>query len=241
MKEIIKSTLILIITITLFSTAVFAWFSLSNESNLQPVNAEIVKRELNLDVEYGINGGGYNSFDEPATINAYLSSMLPGDSIDIRVIVENSNLIGDPDMQIEIVLDNIRASETDIAYDLTDFFYIENGIITLTWYASSQDFIDNNSYAQNNITLDVIDATNIEYLGYDLESYRMSNLFDYYMEGENIIINNDITIYQSNIASQNFVTIEFSMTLDPYVPDYGTGFQNGELLIDGLYSLIDEE
>lgn len=241
MKQIIKSTFILIITIALFSTAVFAWFSLSNESNLQAVNAEVVKRELNLDIEYGINGGGYNSFSEPATLNAYLSSMLPGDSINIKVIVENSNILGDPDMQIDIVLDNIRAMETDIDYDLTDFFYIENGIITLTWYASSQDYIDNNSYLVNPIALDVIDETEIEYLGYDLETYRMSNLFDYYMDGEEIIMNNDITVFNSNLASQHVVTIEFSITLDPYTPDFGAGFQDGELLIDGLYSLINEE
>jgi hypothetical protein len=241
MKEIIKSTLILLITIAIFSTAVFAWFSLSNDSDIQEVNADIVQRAINLDIEYGINGGGYNSFDEPATLNAYLSSMLPGDSINIRVIVENSNLIGDPDMQIEIILDNIRASETDIEYDLTDFFFIENGIIILTWYASSQDFINNNSYAVNNIALDLIDATPIEYLGYDLEPYRINNLFDFYMSGEDIIVNNDITVYESNIASQNIVTIEFSITLDPFTPDFGTGFQNGELLIDGLYSLINEE
>lgn len=241
MKQIIKSTFILFLTIAIFSTAVFAWFSLSNESNLQAVNAEVVKRELNLDIEYGINGGGYNSFDEPATLNAYLSSMLPGDSIDIRVIAENSNPFGNPDMQIDIVLDNIRAMETDIEYDLTDFFYIENGIITLTWYASSQDFINNNSYAINNIALDLIDETEIEYLGYDLEAYRMSNLFDYYMDGENIIMNNDITVFESNLASQHIVTIEFLISLDPYTPDFGTGFQDGELLIDGLYALMNEE
>ncbi len=241
MKEIIKSTLILLITIAIFSTAVFAWFSLSNDSDIQEVSANVVKREINLDIEYGINGGGYNSFDEPATLNAYLSSMLPGDSLDIRVIVENSNDIGDPDMQIEIILDNIRASETDIEYDLTDFFFIENGIITLTWYATNQDFIDNNSFDVDSIALDIIDATPIEYLGYNLEPYRINNLFDYYMNGEDIIVNNDISIYESYIASQNVVTIEFSITLDPYTPDYGTGFQNGELLIDGLYTLVNEE
>ncbi|BCR36240.1 hypothetical protein [Mariniplasma anaerobium] len=240
MKEIIKSTIVILITIALFSTAVYAWFSLSNESNLQEVNTEVVKRELNLDIEYGINGGGYNSFNEPATLNAYLSSMLPGDSINIRVIVENSNLIGDPDMSIDIVLDNIRAAQTDIEYDLTDFFYIDNGIVTLTWYASSQDFIDNTYYLEDDISLDVIDGTDIEYLGYNLEEYRINNLYDYYMDGENMIIDNNITVFESNIASQHILTIEFSISLDPYTPDEGTGFQDGELLIDGLYSLINE-
>lgn len=240
MKDMIKSTIVILITLALFSTAVYAWFSLSNESNVQEVSTEIVKREVNLDVEYGINGGGYNSFDEPATINSYLSAMLPGDMINIKVSVENSNLIGDPDMQIDIVLDNIRASLTDIEYDLTDFFYIENGEVVLTWYASVQDLINENSYSVNNITLDTIDPTTIEYFGYDLQTYRMSNIFDYYMDGQQMVIGNDITIFESYIPSQHILTIEFSITLDPYTPDYGIGFQNGELLIDGLYSLINE-
>ncbi len=240
MKEMIKSTIIIMITLAIFTTAVYAWFSLSNESNIQEVNTEVVTREVNLDIAYGINGGGYNSFNEPATINAYLSSMLPGDSINIKVTVENPNLIGDPDMHIDIVLDNIRASLTDIEYDLTDFFYIDNGIISLTWYASIEDLVTENAYAQNNIDLDMIDETAYEYLGYDLESYRLSNLFDYYMDGQEMVINNDITIFESSIASQHIVTIEFSITLDPYTPDFGTGFQDGELLIDGLYSLINE-
>lgn len=240
MKDMIKSTIVILITLVLFSTAVYAWFIISDESIIQEVNTEIVKREVNLDVEYGINGGGYSSFDEPATINSYLSAMLPGDSINIKVNVENANLIGDPDMQIEIVLDNIRSGLTDIEYDLTDFFYIDNGQVILTWYASAQDLINENAYSNNTIVLNTIDPTMINYLGYDLQTYRMSNIFDYSINGQEMVIGNDITIFETSIPSQHILTIEFSITLDPYTPDFGTGFQDGELLIDGLYSLISE-
>jgi hypothetical protein len=35
--------------------------------------------------------------------------------------------------------------------------------------------------------------------------------------------------------------IEFSIGFDPYTPDEGLGFQNGELLIDGLYTFFGDE
>ena len=68
----------------------------------------------------------------------------------------------------------------------------------------------------------------------------MSNLFDYYMDGGNMVIENNINVFESTIASQHIVVIDFSIGLDPYTPDQGVGFQDGELLIDGLYSLIKE-
>ncbi len=240
MKQIIKSIIIMLIAITLFTTAVYAWFSQTNVNNIKEVSSEVIRRNLNLEVQYGINGGGYTSFNEPADINAYLSSMLPGDLINIRVVVSNSNPIGDDDMELDITLFNIRAMQTAIEYNLTDFFFIENGIINLKWFESNPDYVANNYYLDDDILLDLIDVNPIEYLGYNLESYRMSNLFDYYMDGGNMVIENNINVFESTIASQHIVVIEFSIGLDPYTPDQGVGFQDGELLIDGLYSLIQE-
>ena len=81
--------------------------------------------------------------------------MLPGDLINIRVT--GVILIGDPDMEIEIVLNN-RAMQTAIEYNLTDFFFIENGIINLKWFESNSDYVANNYYIDDDIVLDLIDA-----------------------------------------------------------------------------------
>ncbi len=238
MKQMLKSVIMLITSIILFTAVVYAWFAVSNESNIQPLEGDVIRRDLDMDIEYGINGGGYTNFDDPAEINAYLSSMLPGDFINIKVVVRNSNPLGDEHMGLDIVLYNIRAMETDIAYDLTDFFFIDNGTIKLTWYASSADYSIDNAFLIENIAISPIDITPIEYLGYDLEPSRINNLFDHYLEGEDLIIENNITVLESSLASQHIVVIEFSIGLDPYTPNDGVGIQNGELLIDGLYTLI---
>jgi hypothetical protein len=238
MKQMLKSVIMLITSIVLFTAVVYAWFALSNESNIQPINGNVIRRELDMDIQYGINGGGYTNFDEPAEINAFLSSMLPGDYINIKVVVKNSNPIGDADMQLDIIMYNIRAMETDIDYDLTDFFFLDEGTINLTWYESNTEYNLNNSYLVQNILISQINESAIHYLGYDLEPNRMSNLFNHQYVEEELIIENNITILQSSLASQHIVVIEFSIGLDPYTPNDGTGFQNGELLIDGLYTLI---
>lgn len=240
MKQMLKSVIMLITSIILFTAVVYAWFALSNESNIQPIQGDVIRRELDLDIQYGINGGGYTNFDEPAEINAYLSSMLPGDFINIKVVVKNSNPIGDNDMALDIIMYNIRAMETSIDYDLTDFFFLEDGIINLTWYESNAEYIAENPYLDQDIMIAQISDVTIEYLGYNLEQSRISNLFDHYLEGEDLMIENNITVLEASLASQHIVVIEFSIGLDPYTPDDGVGFQNGELLIDGLYTLIDE-
>jgi len=238
MKQMLKSVIMLITSIILFTAVVYAWFALSNESNIQPINGSVIRRELDMDIQYGINGGSYTNFDEPAEINAFLSSMLPGDFINIRVVVRNSNPIGDADMELDIIMYNIRAIETEIEYDLTDFFFLDQGTIKLTWYESNTQFGLNNSYLIQNVLISQINESAIHYLGYDLEEHRLSNLFNHSYEGEDIVIENNITILESNLSSQHIVVIEFSIGLDPYTPNDGVGFQNGELLIDGLYTLI---
>jgi len=154
MKQMILAVIMLISSIFMFAAVVYAWFTLSNENTVQPVNASIIERNVDLLMEYGKNGGSYESFEQPADINAYLNSSLPGDEIALRLTVQNGNAIGSPDLNIEITLMNIRASVSDIEYDLTDFFFIESGQVTLTWYASSTDLALGNSYLVQQIVLD---------------------------------------------------------------------------------------
>lgn len=240
MKHLLKASIMLIASLALFTAVVFAWFTNSNYSNIQPVNAQMIERNLDMDIEFGINGGGYQSFDQPADINAYLSAMNPGDLINIKVIILNSNSISSPDLIVNIMLKNIRATETDEPYDLTHFFYLENGTIDLTWYQSIQDYYDLNSYNSQSILIDQIDNTSIDYIGIPLESYRLSNVFNHHMDGEELVVENNINILQTVLPSQQLIVVEFSIGLDPYTPDVGLGIQNGELLIDGLYTYIND-
>ncbi|RJX27593.1 MAG: hypothetical protein C4537_00505 [Acholeplasma sp.] len=241
MKQLLKSSVMLIASIMLFTAVVYAWFSLSNENKVQPISQNVIERNINTEIEYGINGGGYESFENPADLNAYLSALNPGDAIDIRVTIANDNMIGTPDVPIDIMLYNIRASETEEIYDLTDFFALENGTITLTWYASIEDYNLDNAYLVQDISVTAIDTNTIDYIGVPLDNYRLSNLFNHYMDGETLVIENNIDILDTAMVSQHIVVIEFSISFDPYTPDEGLGFQDGELLIDGLYTMLDEE
>jgi hypothetical protein len=240
MKQMIKASLMFLTALSLFVTVVFAWFTISSQNYINPVNVSVIERDLQLDVEYGINGGAYESFENEAEINAFLDAMIPGDFINIKVVVQNKNTLSSPDLSFDIILTNIRASVTDIEYDLTDFFFIENGTIKLTWYVSASAYFANDPYLIDEITLDIIDDTDILYLGYNLIEYRLNNLFDYEIIDDEIVKTNDITIFNTTIQSQHVVVIEFSIGLDPYTPSKGLGIQNGELLIDGLYSMFDE-
>jgi len=240
MKQMVLAVIMLISSIFMFAAVVYAWFNLSNENTVQPVSASIIERNIDLLMEYGLNGGGYESFDEPADINAYLNSSLPGDFIALRLTVANNNTLGSADMYIDITLMNIRASLTDIEYDLTDFFFIESGQVSLTWYASLADLQTENPYLVQQISLDRINETTIDYLGVPLNDYRFSNIFGTEMNGEELEIINNVGILESTpIGAGYLVVIEFTIGFDGYTPDFGTGFQNGELLIDGLYTLYD--
>lgn len=236
MKQLIKATLMFIASLTLFTAVVYAWFSNSNYSQIQPMNAQMIERNLDMDIEFGINGGGYSSFDQPADINAYLSAMNAGDLINIRVIILNSNNVSSPALDLNIMLYNIRSTATEQLYDLTDFFYLENGTINLTWYDSVQDYYASNASSYQSILINQINDSTIMYKGIALESYRLSNIFNHTYQGENIIIENNIDILQTSLASQKLIVVEFSIGLDAYTPDQGQGYQNGELLIDGLYT-----
>jgi hypothetical protein len=83
----------------------------------------------------------------------HFNNMIPGDTIDLRVTVENTNAIGAEDMTIDIMLNNIRSTDTEIEYDLTDFFYIYAGIITVTWYDNLADYMSNTPLQVQQITL----------------------------------------------------------------------------------------
>lgn len=240
MKQLVKATIMFIASLSLFTAVVYAWFTNSNESNIQPVNASMIERNIDMDIDFGINGGGYQNFDQPADINAFLSTMQAGDQINIRVTIQNSNTIATPDMLLNIMLFNIRASESDIAYDLMDFFYIVDGTMNLSWYYNLEDYHAKNHYQTQSILLAQIDETLIEYVGVSLESYRLSNVLNHYMDGDNLVIENNITILETAIASQQIIVVEFSIGLDGYTPSFGTGIQNGELLIDGIYTLFEQ-
>lgn len=240
MKQMVLAVIMLISSIFMFAAVVYAWFTLSNENTVQPVSASVIERSVEIDMAYGKNGGSYESFDEPADINAYLNSSLPGDTIQLRLTIENANTLGTPDMNLDITLMNIRASESDSEYDLTDFFFISSGSVTLTWYASRIDMEAENSYLVQEILLDRIDESTIDYLGVPLNDYRFSNIFDTEMNGEELEIINNVGILESTpIGAGYLVVIEFTIGFDGYTPDQGTGFQDGELLIDGLYTLFE--
>ncbi len=241
MKQVITSLVMFIASFILLIGVVFAWFTVSNENSIQPISNSVISREVNLGVEYGINGGSYYSFNDPADINAYLNNMLPGDFINIRVTAENSNAIGAEDVTIDIMLRNIRATETDIPYNLTDFFTIYQGIITVTWYDSLEDYVNNIPLQSQNINLTQYDLNLIDYEGRDLEINRLSNLFNREMVGEELVIENNIDILNTTFSSGQIIVIEFSIGFDPYTPDQGAGFQDGELLIDGLYTYFGDE
>jgi hypothetical protein len=241
MKQVITSLVMFIASFVLLIGVVFAWFTVSNENSIQPINNSVISREVNLGVEYGINGGSYFSFNDPAEINAYLNNMLPGDFINIRVTAENSNAIGAEDVTIDIMLRNIRSTETEIPYDLTDFFSIYQGIITVTWYDSLEDYVNNIPLQSQNINLIQYDTNIIGYEGRDLEMNRLSNLFNREMVGEELVIENNIDILNTTFSSGQIIVIEFSIGFDPYTPDQGIGFQDGELLIDGLYTYFGDE
>jgi hypothetical protein len=240
MKQLLKATIMFIASLALFTAVVYAWFTNSNYSNIQPINANVIQRNVDMEVSFGINGGGYESFDEPSELNAYLSAMNAGDIINIRVVIQNTNEIDIPDMLLEIMLNNIHASDTEEPYDLTDFYYIENGTIDLTWYDSYQSLQLDQSYQTQSVLLDQIDETVIDYIGVSLESYRLSNVYNHYMDGETLVVENDITILNTTLASQHLIVVQFNMGLDAYTPDQGFGFQDGELFIDGLYTFFSE-
>ena len=240
MRKVLSSLIMFISAFSLFVTVVYAWYAISTENQVQPVSLEVMKTNVDLDVEYGKNGGSYESFNEPAEINAYLRSILPGDSIDIRVTVANYNELGSPDMEVAIKLLNIRSSETDHIYDMTDFFSLENANIELTWYDSLSNYTSGIFYQEQNVLITPIDESVIMYQGLPLETYRLSNLFDHYDDQGSLVVENNISILESTpIPSQHILVIEFSFILDAYTPDQG-GFQDGELLIDGLYSELDQ-
>lgn len=240
MKQLLKSTIMFITSLVLFTAVVYAWFTNSNVSNIQPVNASMIERNLDMDVDFGINGGGYESFDQPADINAFLSSMQAGDQINIRVAILNSNSITAPDMLLNIMLYNIRATESDFEYDLTDFFYIVDGTMVLTWYQDINQYYAENPFQVQPILLSQIDETVIDYQGVALETYRLSNVFNHYMDGETLVVENNISILETTIPSGHLITVEFSIGLDGYTPDEGLGIQHGELLIDGIYTLFEQ-
>ena len=240
MKQLLKATVMFIASLTLLTAVIYAWFSNSNYSDIQPMNAQTIERNLDMDIEFGINGGGYSSFEDSADINAYLSAMNAGDLINIRVVILNSNSLASPDLDLNIMLFNIRASETTSLYDLTDYFYLDNGTINLTWYHSINEYYAENSYSTQSILIDQINEAQVDYIGLPLHSYRLSNIFNHYMDGENLIIENNIGVLETTIASQELIIVEFSLGLDAYAPEDEIGIQNGELLIDGLYTFFEE-
>jgi hypothetical protein len=240
MKRLVQSVIFLITSTLLLSAALFAWFTNSLESNIRPISGSVIKREINFDVAYGKNGGGYQNFIDPADINAYLRALVPGDSVDIKVVILNSNNPSDPALNLSIKLFNIRASETEVPYNLLDFYHIKDRTVKLTWYDSMADYVALNVGGTLDILLEMNDPTSVIYKGLPLEDGRLRNLFDSYVNDQDeTIYEPHISIYDGQIPSGAVFVIEFSFLLDLYTPN-GVGFHDGELKIDGLYSFYDE-
>ncbi len=237
MKQVTISLIMFISAFLLLITVLYAWFSMSDTADLQPLSSDIVDNQVDLELEFGRNGGGTSSFAEPVDLNAFLDSTIPGDFVDVKIIVSNNNLLSSPAIILNIKLMNILASNTQSEYDLTDFFYLEQGLITLTWYASEDDLINSNPYLVQPITINQIDTSAIDYFGIELENYRLSNLFDHEWVGIELITENNISVLEDmQLSSSHRLVIEFSIGLDQFTPDSHEGFQLGELSIDGLYT-----
>jgi len=226
----------------LLTAVILAWFTLTDTNEIQDVSSSVVDSQVELQIEYGINGGDYSSFNEPADLNAYLHAIIPGDLLNIKVTIQNYGTPTDPDLTLDITLMNILATASASEYDLTDFFFIEDGTVNLTWYATALDYVNENPYLIDNVFLDRIDENAIIYQGVELNSYRFSNVFNHTWDGEILTVENNVKILDATpLPSGQLVTIEFSIGFDAYTPDYGVGFQDGELSIDGLYTLFDSE
>lgn len=242
MKQVLISLIMFVTAFLLFVSVIYAWFSLSDEADIQPLSSGIIDHQVDVEIEFGKNGGATNSFLDPADLNAFLDSTIPGDFVDVKVIVLNNNPVGTNGIILNIQLMNIMASITDVEYDLTDFFYINQGTVTLTWYESEVQYVNLNPYLIQPILLDTIDNNPVVYYGIELQTYRLSNVFNHHLVGQDLIIENNVTALESGLLqSGQRVVIEFSIGLDSYTPDSHTGFQLGELSIDGVYTTFNPE
>lgn len=237
MKTLPSTLLMFIASLMLFFAVVYAWFTITDVNVIQPLSQGIIERDVQMDILYGMNGGGYESFDEPAQINAFLNGMMPGDRLDIQVIIQNNNPIGTPDILLFIKMMNIRASFSESEYDLTDYFFLLEREITLTWYDSDEDYQENLPSLIQVLTLNALDDSEIVVLGKPLYESRLSNLFH---QNTQDVIENDIHILNTQLATGKILVITFSIGLDPYTPGTVWGLQHGSLFIDGLYASFAE-
>lgn len=166
-NELLKSLILLLISLIVLAATVIAWFAVSSTNKVDDflLNSTSYKMELTLEVK--VNENEYTLISTKEQMDQLFSNAIPSDTFKFKIGI---NYLGSKDLVVDILLYNITDSE------LLEWFYIKDMVSVyndLNDLESSKDFqnksleelrdSNKNVMLFNDLTLEVNSNKHIEF------------------------------------------------------------------------------
>lgn len=166
-NELLKSLILLLVSLIVLAATVIAWFAVSSTNKVDDflLNSTSYKMELTLEVK--VNENEYTLISTKEQMDQLFSNAIPSDTLKFKIGI---NYLGSKDLVVDILLYNITDSE------LLEWFYIKDMVSVyndLNDLESSKDFqnksleelrdSNKNVMLFNDLTLEVNSNKHIEF------------------------------------------------------------------------------
>lgn len=165
-KKLVKAFVMFILAISTLATSVFAWFSVSSQTQIGQIVGETSSYKAAL--VFAVKKNSDLDYIEISTTNELslvMNNIIPNDKIHFKISMSN---IGTIDTTMAVKIRNLVSEIPYPGYNMLDIYYLENGLIYIKDMATLEE-----------VPVQKIGDT-LEIVKYDqvLSPYRLSYLVD---------------------------------------------------------------
>ncbi|HHU55146.1 MAG TPA: hypothetical protein GXZ48_00450 [Acholeplasmataceae bacterium] len=204
-KKLIESVIFLALTVLLLITSTFAWFTFSNQADVEDLVIPIGNFEVDVNITISKNDGDPIAVSTAEDMYTIFNNAVPNDKYEFNINIKNQS-----NTKVLIILRMENIESVNSTLDIRNVFYIAEGNVLANGQATK---LEPNSTEEEIVH------------GQVLNLYRLNNLTDH---------NNSITLYKDYpLEIDEEVNFTFTIFYDHTTEHIG--YQNGMFRIKRFY------
>jgi hypothetical protein len=208
--KLVVSAISTFLSLAVFLTAVFAWFSLSDESDVHPIAVSTGDYAALLKLEAARNDGPLIQINDGGAMATLFANAVPTEGFFFKFTVTNDS---NSPVVATIILKNVQSMNVPSPFDMRDVFAIEDGTVTVDG-------------ADQTLSVNSTDPVVVE--GQTLLLHRLSNLTN---ADDSIILAQGI-----QLEPDEETIISFRLIYDPATSS--PSYRYGRLYIQSLQAVF---
>ncbi len=208
--KLIVSAISTLLSLSVFLTAVFAWFSLADETNMKPIAVSTGDYQALLTLEASRNDGPLIQIDSGEAMATLLANAVPTEGFFFKFTVKNDS---NSPVIADVIMKNVQSMNVPLPIDMRDVFVIDQGMVT----------VDGTDHV-----LSVNSTSPVVVEGHTLQLYRLSNLIN---SDQSIVLAEDIALEGEEETVISFRLIYDGETSSP-------SYRYGRLYIQSLQAVF---